>query len=524
MLEKLVSYIRRGRGRILAGGLIGAGSIFGTGCDTDMPNPPTNTNENDNAVVTPPSDEPHFIEAVADENFKYSYNDEYAFVIGTNLSPGDFIYSTKGKGFLRRITSGPKIFGTSESYFTEQGYINEIVSEGSLQFEDGPGKLKLNGKEFNIFNVERTIDNLVLFEESGAKVTVDGSFDVHSLLGMSLDLRNREVERFESRLEGDVGANLDIYAEFNAERDVNFNYELLDESTNLYGTIGGFPVFVRVRFSVNLEGEGGFSAHADSHASASGSYHMDIGGIYSSAGGWERISDQERSLEAHLDDFCFSGDGDMEVRLVPKISATLYGLVGPVIGTEFYVRGNAAGNGCLDASPLEDYLIELETGIRAPASISLSSIINTHDLLYDSDLFDGHVKRNWTWGSFDDSSGGGGGGGGLGCTATEVEPNDAAASANTFEPCDNYIISGITNPTDSDYFSIYVDSGSTLTFSSTPGEDNGGVAIIFNSKYVGPGSAFNPYHVTESRYYTLQTFQYDPSFGEKNYSVRVEKQ
>ena len=526
------------RGRLgwlerIAAGVVIAGGILIGGC------PSTKPEDNGPGVVDDTA--PSLAKIISASEFHSNEGNIYRFSPKVKLERGDFFVITEGAGALRRIVGSPYLKNGLLYTETEQATIADVVKNGNFEFV--AGKEDLRALEMNIADWNYSFEDYSLVDRGQTfSAFLSGKFNGNLKLKLDFEIEEHRLKELSCSLEGSVSTNMNLDAtllEFGLEG--NEEKTLVDKSWYFYGLVGGWlPVVVELQGELVVGGAAMMEGSGEIDATFAASSSLKLGGKYERGRGWNPIANESFEISQDDREFCISGRASVAGTLEPRFTVRVYGMDVASTGIEGYARMSMYGANCWSDEGIErGYRLELNAGARIPVEIGAKIFETGVEIYKNDDVLDGRVSYNWTYGNFSvpypgseefygdsyfsnrPSSGGGSDGGGTAqCDITESEPNNSSSMADRLKLCDTSTIRGRIDPDDTDYFILYATAGSVLTFSSSPSDDSGGPSLIFDGKYVGPGSAYDPFRVEKSGDYTLRGYQTVPS-ETKNYTITV---
>ena len=307
----------------------------------------------------------------------------YKFTIsGTapEIKIGDVIVGDQNGGFLRKVTS-VNLTGSAMTLQTTQGSMTDVFKKGAFNFDTGmdgmtQGKTAAEGFGY-------TIDDFVLYNEGPLNITLNsGQVSLNPNWHFNFDFDENGVQLFEMKAQ-DAILDGSFTATVTTQQAVNtsYNSSVLANDTPFTKTytvwvpavLLGVPVEVPVVVVVEVDVIADFSASINAAVSRQATFEsnnvFDLGFSYS-GGQWDGLYDLDSDNSYTQGQTSGNAGFTVNLGLTPKISAKLYGVVGPnaSLGLKEELKGNIASP-ALDWDFTADVWLKTTLGVAAGFSI-----------------------------------------------------------------------------------------------------------------------------------------------------------
>ncbi len=300
-----------------------------------------------------------------------------------NIQVGDILMGTQGGGYLRGVSSID--YGNNTiTVTTVQSAMDEVVQGGSFSTSISMTPSGENQRSaqagVRVINANGLIDltGLRLLDTPNLVVDVtSGSVQFSPDVDVNIDFGFFRIDSFEAAAAGTLDFNLDVRAVAFAADSQSFELQLASYSQGFVaGPVAGvvtlsFSAGVEVSASVAGDIEGGFSTN---HYVRAGARYEDHD--------WSIISERSSSFDPHEPVWNLGGTAYVRVYVEPKVEVFFYGVAGPSIDIEPYLR--------LDGSFEPTCEWELSAGIIADANFRVGFLSYTL-AEFTAELFDYNV-------------------------------------------------------------------------------------------------------------------------------------
>lgn len=167
------------------------------------------------------------------------------------------------------------------------------------------------------------------------QLTLNGNVRFAASFDTAIRVENFTLQRFLFAVNLEESVNLDMTGDFN-QADIDQQTEVADvDLATLNIPVGPVPVVLDIDLVVTMGING--TVTAEIQASAQQSTDVRIGGEYTDADGWGGINEKSSSFEVPPPEFGLS-DASARGYVRPELQIKLYGIAGPFVYAEPYVR------------------------------------------------------------------------------------------------------------------------------------------------------------------------------------------
>lgn len=245
------------------------------------------------------------------------------------------------------------------------------------------------GIPFNFqFNLKRVLfqnQNFIVELLTNSYVSWNGTFEY------SGNFENLKLTQFASKTAGNIDFRLEGHVGAQGSYDHDFSTNIFSATKRLYGTIAGWPVWVKVVFDVNL----GYTAHLEGSADYTngvvGAKDYLYGNRWDITTGWSTFSQSPPLELSYLTPrWQILGSGNLHLYLQPKVRLLVYSAVGASFDLQPYddLEATAQLNPFL-------YSVALYAGMTGTAAVDLAAWKDSWPALpsYTNDI----VPRTLLW-------------------------------------------------------------------------------------------------------------------------------
>lgn len=267
--------------------------------------------------------------------YQFSFNGE-----APAIAVGDVIIGEQGEGFIRIVT-GVTTASNKLILQTTQGSMSDVFKDGEFNFT-----MNMAGMEQRTMGTEsftHTFNTQTLYQEGPLSIVLNsGQVDIDPNWVFDFKFSPDGIEKFE------MGAqNATLNGQFTATVTTAQATTLAKHTSSLLGTpykkkftkyvpamLFGFPVTVPVTVEINIDLFVDYSAQASAAASRSVTFKSNNTfslGLKYLNGQWDGINSFSPQNTFTLNNSSGKANLTVDLGLTPKISAKLYGIVGPYV-------------------------------------------------------------------------------------------------------------------------------------------------------------------------------------------------
>jgi hypothetical protein len=290
-----------------------------------------------------------------------------------DIQTGDVIVGTDDLGYLRKVTSAT-IEGNSMTIFTDSAALTDAIVRGSMQtniqlnLENALGlggqsevkiiylaegaKITQDGLDFSGLSLSLldSVSNVI-----GTMVFTNGYFNFESDLDIGFEIENARIEEFHAIASGEVDVNIDIDITFNGITAHGDTILATFQFPAIIVWVGTVPVVI----VPTLEVIAGYNFHAGTLTFYTGfdvSASIEFGARYENSE-WTTIWNRNLSASGHETGCSFHLDMSTKAFVGPQLSFTIYGVAGPTLMADPFLRLDGNIN-------LEEWYLGLSRGIE----------------------------------------------------------------------------------------------------------------------------------------------------------------
>lgn len=299
----------------------------------------------DDAVVVDQESTP--IQRVAGDTLIFQLSDS-----SPVFEPGNVVVGEEGEGFLRRVVE-VDVSGDEAVLITEEASLVDVVERGTLQESFDLSATTRAGLEWQVTHIEEGVT-----ADAGALGLELEEVDLPGITGLSVTFTNGSVS-----FDPDIDFQLEIrrgrlnemlvaasgQLDFNVDVEVTASQEIVRKDSTLLARFDGQPItffigFVPVVILPTLEFIAGYEVGLGQEGSITSgleSLNAITAGAEYSNGNWSPILDRSNTLEPRPLIWDQTASAEAKGYIRPKLSFTVYGVAGPFINSNGYVRTQA---------------------------------------------------------------------------------------------------------------------------------------------------------------------------------------
>lgn len=299
----------------------------------------------DDAVVVDQESTP--IQRVAGDTLIFQLSDS-----SPAFEPGNVVVGEEGEGFLRRVVE-VDVSGDEAVLITEEASLVDVVERGTLQESFDLSTTTRAGLEWQVTHIEEGVT-----ADAGALGLELEEVDLPGITGLSVTFTNGSVS-----FDPDIDFQLEIrrgrlnemliaasgQLDFNVDVEVTASQEIVRKDSTLLARFDGQPItffigFVPVVILPTLEFIAGYEVGLGQEGSITSgleSLNAITAGAEYSNGNWSPILDRSNTLEPRPLIWDQTASAEAKGYIRPKLSFTVYGVAGPFINSNGYVRTQA---------------------------------------------------------------------------------------------------------------------------------------------------------------------------------------
>jgi hypothetical protein len=265
----------------------------------------------------------------------------------------DILVGTASQPFLRRVVhidqNGNQVIVT-----TSPATLVEVLQQGELhesfQLADSTGglfSLQVNylAPGVAVLRDQRSLSlsGVVLFEGEhegvGVSLTIpNGIIDFTPDIDFDMVVEDLSLQEFRLTAGGALQFDCDLLVQVSAS--VSMENEVLLASFSKWTTflIGWVPVLVKTTLDFHGGAEVELEAEASMQTGFDSNTEIEVGASYETGDGWQPVYERDTDFNEHPLEWEVDGTAEVRAYVRPSVSVELYGVAGPFLATEPYLR------------------------------------------------------------------------------------------------------------------------------------------------------------------------------------------